>query len=133
MPPYSDLAYVRSWLLNLFVDGSLPVAMTDWQGYDFNKSVIERRSQYFLRGLTNDRAYFRALKTQIGSISDWDKPAALMGGMCLPLDEYKSWLTVALQQLAGPFSATYVAWLKENHGKLSQILSEPQTPVCTSL
>lgn len=133
MPPYSDLAYVRSWLLNLFVDGSLPVAMTDWQRYDFNKSVIERRSQYFLRGLTNDRAYFRALKTQIGSISDWDKPAALMGGMCLPLDEYKSWLTVALQQLGGPFSATYVAWLKENHGKLSQILSEPQTPVCTSL
>jgi hypothetical protein len=38
--PYSDLAFVRSWLLNLFVDGTLPVSLSDWQSYDFNKSVI---------------------------------------------------------------------------------------------
>ncbi|MER8388165.1 RNA-directed DNA polymerase [Mesorhizobium sp. M0166] len=133
MSPYSDLAYVRSWLLNLFVDGSLPVSLSDWQSYDFNRSIIERRSNFFFRGLANDRAYFRALKTQLGSLSEWDKPAALMAGMCLPLDEYKNWLAVALPQLTTPFAATYAAWLKDRHGTLHQLLSEPHEPVCTSL
>ena len=133
MSPYSDLAYVRSWLLNLFVDGTLPVSLSEWQSYDFNKSVIERRAHFFFRGLANDRPYFRALKTQLGSLSEWDKPAALMAGMCLPFDEYKNWLEVAVQQLTNPFAATYAAWLKDSHGKLHQLLSEPHEPVCTSL
>ena len=133
MPPYSDLAYVRSWLLNLFVDGTLPVSLLDWQSYDFNRSVIERRSHFFLRGLANDRPFFRALKTQLGSLSEWDKPAALMAGMCLPHDEYTNWLAVAVHQLTSPFAATYTAWLKDNHGKLRQLLSEPHQPVCTDL
>jgi hypothetical protein len=95
--------------------------------------VIERRSRFFLRGLANDRAFFRALKTQLGSLSEWEKPAALMAGMCLPLDEYKNWLAIAVQQLNTPFAANYTAWLKDNHGKLPQLLSEPHEPVCTSL
>lgn len=133
MPPYADLAYVRSWLLNLFVDGTLPVKLADWHNYDFNRSMIERRARFFFRGLTNDRPYFRALKTQLGTLSEWEKPAALMAGMCLPLDEYKSWLEVAVKQLTSPFAATYTAWLKDSHGKLRQILSEPHVPVCTAL
>ncbi|MGJ4888853.1 RNA-directed DNA polymerase [Bradyrhizobium sp. HKCCYLRH3099] len=133
MPPYSDLAYVRSWLLYLFVDGSLPVSLLDWQSYDFNRSVIERRSHFFFRGLANDRPFFRALKTQLGSLSEWDKPAALMAGMCLPLDEYNHWVTEAAHHISSPFTATYIAWLKHNHGKLRQLLSEPHEPVCTDL
>jgi hypothetical protein len=131
--PYCDLPYVRSWLLNLFVDGTLPIALSNWQLYDFNRSVIERRSHFFFRGLAGDRAFFRALKTRLGSLSEWDKPAALMAGMCLPLDEYKNWLAVATQQLSNPFAATYTSWLKDNHGKLPQLLSEPHEPVCTNL
>lgn len=133
MSPYCDLAYVRSWLLNLFVDGTLEVALSDWQNYDFNRSVIERRSHFFIRGLANDRAFFRALKTQLGSLSEWDKPAALMAAMCLPFDEYKNWLAVATGQLSGPFAGTYLSWLKENHGKLHELLSKEHEPVCTSL
>lgn len=133
MSPYSDLAYVRSWLLNLFVDGTLEVALSDLQSYDFNRSIIERRSNFFLRGLANDRAYFRALKTQLGSLSEWDKPAALMAAMCLPFDEYKNWLAVAVEQLAGPFAGTYASWLKDSHGKLRDLLSKEHAPVCTSL
>ena len=133
MPPYSDLAYVRSWLLYLFVDGTLPINLLDWQSYDFNRSVIERRSQFFFRGWANDRPFFRALKTQLGSLSEWDKPAVLMAGMCLPFDEYKHWLDDAVHQVTSPFAATYTTWLKDNHGKLPQLLSDPHQPVCTSL
>jgi Reverse transcriptase (RNA-dependent DNA polymerase) len=133
MSPYSDLAYVRSWLLNLFVDGTLPVSLSDWQSYDFNRSVIERRSHFFFRGLASDRAFFRALKTQLGSLSEWDKPAALMAGMCLPLDEYKNWLAGAVQQLTTPFAGSYVGWLNDNHGKLPQLLSEAHEPLRTVL
>lgn len=125
MHPYVDLAYVRSWLLNLFVEGALPVKLVDWQNYDFSRSVIERRANLFLHGLANDRAFFRALKTQLGSLSEWEKPAALLAGMCLPFDEYKNWLAVAPAQSLGPFAGTYIQWLKESHGRLKQILSEP--------
>ncbi|WP_157970154.1 RNA-directed DNA polymerase [Pelagibacterium sediminicola] len=125
MSPYADLAFVRSWLLNLFIDGTLPVKLAEWQHFDFNRSVIERRSHFFFRGLANDRPYFRALKTQLGSLSEWDKPAALMAAMCLPLDEYKNWLAVAQPQLSTPFAATYVSWLKASHGKLRELLSDP--------
>jgi Reverse transcriptase (RNA-dependent DNA polymerase) len=133
MPPYSDLAFVRSWLLYLFVDGTLPVNLLDWQSFDFNRSVIERRSHFFFRGLANDRPFFRALKTQLGSLSEWDKPAALMAGMCLPFDEYKHWLADAVRQVTSPFAATYTTWLKDNHGLLREALSEPHQPVCTDL
>lgn len=132
-PPYSDLPYVRSWLLYLFVDGTLSVNLQDWQSYDFNRSVIERRSHFFFRGLASDRPFFRALKTQLGSLSEWDKPAALMAGMCLPLDEYKHWLADAVRQVTSPFAVTYTAWLKDKHGQLPQLLSEPHQPVCTGL
>lgn len=133
MPPFDDLPYVRSWLLNLFIDGSLPVTLADWNKYDFNRSLLERRALFFLRGLANDRPFFRSLKTQLGSLSEWEKPAALMAAMCLPLDEYKTWLSTAVHQLATPFASTYVGWLKEKHGNLAKLLSEPQEPVCTSL
>ena len=56
--------------------------------------------------------------TQLGSLSEWDKPTALMAGMCLPFDDYKNWLADAVQQLTTPFAATYAAWLKDSHGKL---------------
>jgi len=133
MSPYSDLAFVRSWLLNLFVDGTLEVVLSDWNSYDFNRSIIERRSHFFLRGLASDRAFFRALKTQLGSLSEWDKPALLMAAMCLPFDEYKNWLAVASGQFSGPFSGTYLSWLKDNHGKLKELLSKEHEPVCTSM
>ncbi len=132
-PPYADMAYVRCWLLNLFVDGTLPVSLPDWRRYDFNRSMIEKRAHLFLRGLANDRPYFRALKTQLGSLSEWEKPAALMAGMCLPYDEYRNWLSGVVDQLSTPFAATYTSWLRENHGRLGQLLSEPHEPVCTSL
>lgn len=132
-PPFADLAYVRTWLLNLFVDGTLPVSLVDWQGYDFSRSVIERRSHLFFRGLAADRPFFRALKTQLGTLSEWEKPAALMSAMCLPLDEYKNWLAGAVDQLATPFATTYTTWLRDNHGRLHQLLSEPHQPVCTDL
>ncbi len=133
LPPYADLAYVRSWLLNLFVDGTLPVSLADWSSYDFGRSIIERRARFFLHGLANDRSFFRSLKTQLGSLSEWDKPAALMAAMCLPLDEYRVWLSAAVNQIAMPFAATYTDWLCTRHGNLSKLLSEPQRPVETNL
>ena len=36
-------------------------------------------------------------------------------------------------RLTSPFAATYAAWLKDNHAKLHQLLSEPHEPVCTNL
>jgi Reverse transcriptase (RNA-dependent DNA polymerase) len=62
MPPYSDLPYVRSWLLYLFVDGSLTVNLSDWRSYNFNRSVIERRSHFFSTAWRTTARIFAHLK-----------------------------------------------------------------------
>jgi hypothetical protein len=92
------------------------------RGQSLGQSAIARRQRES-----------RGPRSANGALSEWDKPAALMAGMCLPLDEYKNWLAVAVHQLTSPFAATYTAWLKDSHGKLHQLLSEPHEPVCTTL
>src|SRR3546814_18640920 len=102
--------------------------LAEWQHFDFNRSVVERRSHLFFRGLANDRPYFRALKTPLGSLSEWDKPAALMAAMCLPLPESKTWLAVAVPQLPTPFAATSVSWLQAIQGTARALPSAPPQP-----
>ncbi|MDX8453926.1 RNA-directed DNA polymerase [Mesorhizobium sp. VK9D] len=122
--PYADLPYVRSWLIALFVNGTLPYEPSDWATYDFNRTIMEKRARIFLKGLANDRPYFRAQRTQLGGLSEWEKPAALMAAMCLPADEYSAWLDVSVSQLASPFARTYCNWLKRSHGSLRAILEQ---------
>lgn len=120
--PFRDLQLARYWILDLFVRGVLPFTWDDFRDYDFNRSVVERRAEYFLRGRLGDTAFFRRKKAQFAEVSDWEKPALLLGAMCLPRDEYAIWIRGIKDNIPGPFSDIFSAWLVDNRDKLTEIL-----------
>ncbi len=112
-PPISELSYARLWLLNLYVTGALPVdrkLVADCIG---TPSILEDRQIIFIRALLSDRAFFREHRGRLGQVGEWAKPALLIGASCLPPDEYRNWVDIAVRQIANPFAASFGNWLKE--------------------
>ena len=122
MPPFADLVYVRSWILDLFARGPVSADATDFAKYDFSRSINEKRYELLLKGKFDDKAYFRSKRAKFSEFSDWEKPAVLLGAMCLPHDEYKTWVDSVSDEIPGPFSKIFANWLKVTHGNLEDIL-----------
>jgi hypothetical protein len=122
MSPFADLVYVRSWILDLFARGPAVSTPADFVAYDFTRSVNEKRYHLLLRGRFDDKAFFRGHKARFSEFSDWEKPAALLGAMCLPGDEYKTWVDSITDEIPGPFAKIFAAWLKDSHGDLEKAL-----------
>jgi hypothetical protein len=123
MPPFADLVYVRSWILELFARGTVPCSGADFHQYDFSRSTNEKRYEFLLRGRFDDKAFFRSKRARFSEFSDWEKPALLLGAMCLPADEYKTWVDAVVDEIPGPFSKIFAAWLKANHGDVGAVLA----------
>lgn len=122
--PFSDLTFVRAWILDLFVRGPLIPEEADFAAYDFSRSTYEKRYHLLMRGVFNDRPFFRAQRTRFSDYSDWEAPCLLLGAMCLPEDEFKTWVDSVSDDVPGAFPRVFVKWLKDNHGNFPAILSE---------
>jgi hypothetical protein len=84
--------------------------------------VLFTDDQLLLRGIFDDKPYFRGRKARFGEFSDWEKPALLLGAMCLPEDEYTKWIDAISDEIPGPFSKIFTSWLKASHGNLTEVL-----------
>jgi hypothetical protein len=124
MSPFTDLVYVRSWILDLFARGPVPSEPSDFAAYDFSRSINEKRYELLLKGRFDDKSYFRGKKSKFSEFSDWEKPAVLLGAMCLPFDEYKTWIDSIVDEIPGPFAKIFGNWLKKNHGDLVGLLKD---------
>lgn len=124
-PPFSDMAYVRAWILDLFARGTLKSDKADFANYDFSRSVGEKRYDLLLKGIFDDKPFFRSRRAKFSEFSDWEKPAALLGAMCLPQDEYHTWVDSVSDEIPGPFAKIFAAWLKSAHGNLAELLAIP--------
>ncbi|MCP9222911.1 RNA-directed DNA polymerase [Erythrobacter sp. LQ02-29] len=122
--PFSDLTFVRAWVLDLFVRGPLVPAEGDFIGYDFTRSTYEKRYHLLLRGLLNERQFFRSQRTKFSGFSDWEHPCLLLGAMCLPEDEFKTWVDSVSDDIPGTFPKIFSKWLKDNHSRFPDILTE---------
>jgi retron-type reverse transcriptase len=122
--PFSDLTFVRAWVLDLFTRGPLIPDPADFTNYDFSRSTYEKRYHLLLRGIWEDRHYFRAQRTKFSDFSDWEQPCLLLGAMCLPEDEYKTWVDSVSDDVPGAFPKIYVKWLKDSHGSFPAILKD---------
>lgn len=109
-PPISELAHARLWLLNLYANGAIPVDRKILQLP--NPSILEERQLIAIRWRLNDRAFFRDHRGRLGQAGEWLKPMLLMGASCLPADEYKHWLDIAVRQMADPLAPVFANWLK---------------------
>lgn len=120
--PFRDLNLCRYWILDLFIMGVLPFDWNDFREYDFSRSIVERRALHLLLGRLGQTQYFRKLKTGFNQLSDWEKPAFLIGAQALPHDEYKKWLISVKDSVPGPFEDIFIEWLLDNYGKMDSIL-----------
>jgi hypothetical protein len=121
-PPISELSFSRLWLLNLYVTGTLPVDRKLIENRIGQPSILEERQLIFIRALLNDRSYFRGQRGRLGQVGEWVKPALLIGASCLPTDEYRTWIDIAVKQLADPFAPLFGSWLKRGQN-LPDLLS----------
>lgn len=112
-PPISELSYARLWFLNLYATGTLPVDRKLIANRIGQPSILEVRQLIFIRALLNDRSYFRENRGRLGQIGEWAKPALLIGASCLPTDEYRNWIDIAVRQVADPFAQLFGNWLKQ--------------------
>jgi hypothetical protein len=123
--PFSDLTFVRAWVLDLFTRGPLKAEEADFVGYNFSRSTYEKRYHLLLRGIWNDRQFFRSQRTKFSDFSEWEQPCLLLGAMCLPEDEFRSWIDSVADDVPGAFPKIFVKWLKDNHGNFPAILIDP--------
>lgn len=121
-PPISELSFSRLWLLNLYVNGTLPVDRKLVSRPLARSSVLEERQLIFIRALLNDRPFFREQRGRLGQVPEWAKPALLIGASCLPTDEYRHWIDIAVRQIVDPFATSFGTWLKQGQN-LQQLLA----------
>lgn len=121
--PFKDMALVRIWVNHLFVAGALPISNGRIEELKFENTVIEKRQNILLHARLNDRAYFREAKTRFGELSEWEKPAIMLGASCLAASEYDTWLAFCKTKATEILSDEYIFWLKKNRTGLIQKLN----------
>ena len=110
--PISELPYARLWLLHLYARGVIPADRRIVDAQLRNRSPLEERQIIFIRHRLNDRAFFRQARGHLGQLGEWSKPALLIGGLCLPADEYTNWVDMVAPQIAHPMAKQFCQWLK---------------------
>lgn len=120
--PFADMTFVRAWVLDLFARGPLTPTKDDFAEYNFTRSTYEQRYELLLRGIFEDRQYFRAQRTKFSEFNDWEKPCLLMGAMCLPTDEYCTWVDSVVDEIPGAFPKIFAKWLKDKQQPVQTLL-----------
>lgn len=122
--PFKDMALVRIWVNHLFVAGALPITNSRLLQLEFGDTQIERRQSILLRARTKDRAFFREAKTRFGDLSEWEKPAVMLGASCLASSEYDTWLGFCKGKSTNILFDEYIGWLKANRPILLEKLNQ---------
>lgn len=117
-PPASSIQLVKTWLLELFVRGVIPVNAAGLKKLDGLASPLDRRQLYLIRGRVGDKVFFRKMKTGFGQISVVEQPCFVWGASCLPKDEFETWLTTAKPMFARPTGGLFLKWAQQQRDKL---------------
>ena len=100
-------------------DDPKPVLETDIS--DFYQRIYFHRIENILNDVNASRGSNGAIRKVIQvcrskqsfGLSEWVKPALLIAGACLPADEYRNWIDIAVRQLGDPFAQDFGVWLKQ--------------------
>jgi hypothetical protein len=117
-PPASSVQLIRTWLLELFVRGTVPIAAVGIKKLDILSSALDRRQRHLIRGRTGDKNFFRKNKTGFGALSPLEQPCFVWGASCLPGDEYETWLSTAKTMFTAPTGALFLKWAQQQRPKL---------------
>jgi hypothetical protein len=122
--PFKDMTLLRVWVSHLFVSGALPITDGRLAQFNFGDNPIEKRQAILLRARLKDRAFFREAKTRFGDLSEWEKPALMLGASCLAASEYDTWLGFCKGKSSDLLADEYIGWLKGNRSTLIEKLDQ---------
>ncbi|MFJ5486899.1 RNA-directed DNA polymerase [Hansschlegelia beijingensis] len=115
-PPASSVQVMRSWLIELFVRGIVSPTQDTVRQLEPLSSVSDRRQILLIRGRIGDINFFRRNKTAVTHFAPQDRACLVLGGSCLPEDEYNSWLGAVRPLFNTPLGGLFLAWARRNRG-----------------
>lgn len=122
--PASSIQLIRSWLLELFVRGVVPITPKDVKQLDTLNSALDKRQLLLIRGRAGDTIYFRSQKTRVDQFTGFEHPYLLWGATCLPKDEFEKGLMPAVRpQFGGPIGPLFIKWVEQHRTEMLGILS----------
>lgn len=117
-PPASSIQLIRTWLLELFVRGTVPITPASVKKLESLSSPLDRRQLHLIKGRIGDKNYFRKNKTAFSQFSLMEQPCFVIGAGCLPEDEYKSWLSAVKSMYPTPLGKLFLKWAEQEQKKL---------------
>jgi len=124
-PPASSIQLIRTWLLELFVRGVVPITSAQLKSLDNLSSPVDRRQLHLVRGRLGDKNHFRKNKTAFSHMGPLEQPCFIWGANCLPKDEYETFLQTIKSMFAMPTGALFLKWAGKQKGVLNSKLGSP--------
>jgi hypothetical protein len=122
-PPASSVQLIRTWLLELFVRGTVPITVAQLKKLGGLSSALDQRQLNLIRGRVGDKNYFRKNKTAFGQTSAANQATLIWGAACLPKDEYKAWLGAVKPMYDVPLGVLFLKWAQSEQMKLMEKLN----------
>jgi hypothetical protein len=117
-PPAASIQLIKTWLLELFVRGVVPIDAAGVKKLEVLSSPLDRRQLHLVRGRNGDKLFFRKAKTGFGQLSAMEQACFVWGASCLPKDEFETWLTTAKPMFARPTGTLFLKWTQVQRDKL---------------
>jgi len=121
-PPASSIQLIKTWLLELFVRGIIPLDDANLKKMEILNSISDKRQLHLIRGNMGHKTYFRKQKTAFGQLSPMEQSCFIWGASCLPKDELKAWLAAIKPNFKGPTSHLFLKWIQDNQSNLENKL-----------
>jgi hypothetical protein len=122
-PPASSVQLIRTWLLELFVRGTISISAAQFKALECLPSSTDKRQLLLIRGRMDSKSYFRRQKTSFESFSSFEQSALVWGASCLPNDEFEVWTTAVKPKFNRPGGHLFLKWARDNRSKLISKLS----------
>jgi hypothetical protein len=118
-PPAASVQLIRTWLLELFVRGIVPITDAGIKKLDTLSTSLDRRQCFLIRGRKGSNNFFRKHKTGFDHFSPFERPCLVWGASCLPADEYTKWLNYIKPLFGMPTGTLYLKWAQSEHKALN--------------
>ena len=113
-PPASSVQLIRTWLLELFSRGIVPITSQRLKKLDALPSILDKRQLHIIRGRLGNKNSFRRNKVNVRQMPYLEQIAFIAGATCLPKDEYTNWLRTVRPVMTVPTSRLFLEWMKAN-------------------
>ena len=113
-PSVSNVQWIRTWLLELFVRGVVPITTRKLSRIENLPSVLDKRQLHLIRGRIGNKNFFHVNKGNVDQMSMFERSAFVLGAVCLPKDEFENWIRILRPMFASDTERLFLKWIKKH-------------------